>query len=98
MSASSNHNIESVLEAIQHVVGYISKEHSISLHEPNFSGTKAWDYVKDCLDTGWVSTAGRWVSLFEQELCKLTDSSHSGREHGTVALRLALHLWGWPWR
>ena len=71
MSASSNPNIDSVLDAIQHVVGFSSKEHSISLHEPDFSGTKAWDYVRDCLDTGWVSTAGRWVSPLSKSFANL---------------------------
>ena len=47
-----------VLNAIQQVVGPCSKEQPIVLHEPDFRGTRAWDYVKDCLDTGWVSTAG----------------------------------------
>lgn len=95
MRAALSPNVESILEAIQHVVGPSSKEHPISLHEPNFSGTQAWAYVKDCLDTGWVSTAGSWVSRFEEELCTITGASHSVVvSNGTVALRLALHLVG----
>lgn len=87
--------MESVLEAIQHVVGSSSKEHPISLHEPDFSGTQAWSYVKDCLDTGWVSTAGSWVNRFEQHLCSITGAEHAVVvSNGTVALRLALHLVG----
>lgn len=95
MRAAVSPNVESVLEAIQHVVGSSSKEHPISLHEPDFSGTQAWTYVKDCLDTGWVSTAGSWVSRFEQELCTITGAGHAVVvSNGTVALRLALHLVG----
>ena len=87
--------VQSVLEAIQEVVGCSSKEHPISLHEPNFSGTHAWSYVKDCLDTGWVSTAGSWVSRFEQEICNVTGARHAVVvSNGTSALRLALHLVG----
>jgi aminotransferase in exopolysaccharide biosynthesis len=87
--------VESVLEAIQQVVGYGSIEHPISLHEPDFRGTQAWAYVKDCLDTGWVSTAGSWVSRFEQQLCAITGARHAvAVSNGTVALRLALHLVG----
>ena len=86
---------ESVLEAIQQVLGYSSKEHPIGLHEPDFRGTQAWAYVKDCLDTGWVSTAGAWVSRFEQQLCDITGAGHAvAVSNGTVALRLALHLVG----
>jgi perosamine synthetase len=85
----------SVLEAIQHVVGPSSQAHPISLHEPFFHGTQAWAYVKDCIDTGWVSTAGSWVSRFEKELCIITGASHAVVvNNGTVALRLALHLVG----
>jgi aminotransferase in exopolysaccharide biosynthesis len=65
------------------------------LHEPDFSGTQAWAYVKDCLDTGWVSTAGSWVNRFEQELCSVTGAANAVVvSNGTVALRLALHLVG----
>ena len=67
----------------------------IGLHEPDFSGTQAWSYVKDCLDSGWVSTAGGWVSRFEQQLCAFTRAEHAvAVSNGTVALRLALHLVG----
>ena len=53
----------------------------------------AWSYVKDCLDTGWVSTAGNWVSRFERELCVVTGAQNAVVvSNGTVALRLALHL------
>ena len=52
-------SVQAVLAAIQQVVGSSSKDHPIGLHEPDFRGTQAWTYVKDCLDTGWVSTAGR---------------------------------------
>ncbi|WP_341880184.1 LegC family aminotransferase [Synechococcus sp. UW140] len=83
------------LLAIKQVVGSSSPEQPIVLHEPDFSGTQAWAYVKDCLDTGWVSTAGQWVTRFEQELCAVTCASHAvAVTNGTVALRLALHLLG----
>jgi len=84
-----------ILEAIQQVVGPSSSGQPVALHEPDFRGTAAWAYVKDCLDTGWVSTAGRWVSRFEQELASATGAAHAvAVTNGTVALRLALHLVG----
>jgi perosamine synthetase len=83
------------LEAIRQVVGPSSSEHPLALHEPDFCGTEAWAYVKDCLDTGWVSTAGQWVSRFEQELASATGAADVvAVTNGTVALRLALHLVG----
>ena len=82
-------------EAIQQVVGSSSPGQPIALHEPDFRGTEAWAYVKDCLDTGWVSTAGQWVSRFEQELAAATGAVYAvAVTNGTVALRLALHLVG----
>ncbi len=39
----------------------------IPLHEPWVRGN-AWTYVKDCLDSGWVSSAGHYVGRFEK-LC-----------------------------
>lgn len=95
MSIAVSPMVESVLEAIQQVLGFSSKEHPIGLHVPDFRGTQAWAYVKDCLDTGWVSTAGGWVSRFEQQLCAITGAGHAvAVSNGTVALRLALHLVG----
>ena len=84
-----------ILEALKQVLGTSSTSKPIVLHEPDFSGTQAWAYVKICIDTGWVSTAGQWVSRFEQELCAVTGASHAvAVTNGTVALRLALHLLG----
>lgn len=56
------------------------------LHEPCFQG-KEWDYVKDCIDTGWVSTAGSYVGRFEEMLSDFTDASHViATSSGTAAL------------
>ena len=84
-----------ILEAFRNVLGDSSPEQPLVLHEPDFRGTKAWTYVRDCLDTGWVSTAGQWVSRFEQQLASATGAAHAvAVTNGTVALRLALHLVG----
>jgi aminotransferase in exopolysaccharide biosynthesis len=84
-----------ILQALRQVCGPADPAQPVALHEPDFRGTEAWAYVRDCLDTGWVSTAGRWVSRFEQELCTATGAAHAvAVTNGTVALRLALHLLG----
>lgn len=88
---------QAILRAVQKVCGCGTgtPDQSIALHEPDFSGTQAWTYVRDCLDSGWVSTAGQWVTRFEQELCARTGAEHAiAVTNGTVALRLALHLMG----
>ena len=43
----------------------------IPLSVPNISGNE-WQYVKECLDTDWVSTVGKYVDLFEQKIAKCT--------------------------
>jgi perosamine synthetase len=94
-SSAVSPNVQAVLAAIQQVVGTIRQEHPNGLHEPDFSGTQVWTYVKACLDTGWVSTAGSWVSRFEQHLCAITGAGHTvAVSNGTLALRRGLHLVG----
>ena len=59
---------------------------SASLHEPCFVGNE-WAYVKDCIDTGWVSTAGSYVSRFEEMLQEFTGAKHViATSSGTAAL------------
>ena len=66
----------------------------ISLHEPEFAGNE-WVYVKECLDTGWVSSAGRFVDRFEQRLAEFTGARHAiAVVNGTAALHLSLLLAG----
>jgi len=31
--------------------------------------------VKECIDTGWVSSAGKFVDRFEEELCRYTGAA-----------------------
>lgn len=62
------------------------------LHEPTFAGNE-WDYVKECIDTGWVSTAGSYVSRFEEMLTEFTGVSHAiATSNGTSALHTCLLL------
>lgn len=65
-----------------------------SLHEPEFAGNE-WTYVKDCIDTGWVSTAGKYVERFETDLAEFTGADHAiATVNGTAALHAALVLAG----
>ena len=67
----------------------------ISLHEPFFKDTNVKTYLNDCVDTGWVSSAGKWVDKFEKEICNFTGSANAvAVSNGTVGLRLGLHLLG----
>jgi perosamine synthetase len=67
---------------------------SWSLHEPMFVGNEG-AYVKECIDTGWVSTVGKFVDEFESRLAQVTGSRYAvATVNGTAALHIALKLAG----
>ncbi|NJM53531.1 MAG: DegT/DnrJ/EryC1/StrS family aminotransferase, partial [Blastocatellia bacterium] len=48
-------------------------------------------YVNDCLETGWISSAGKYVGLFEESFAEFCGVRHAvACCNGTVALHLAL--------
>jgi perosamine synthetase len=60
-----------------------------------FIGGNEWIYVKECLDTGWISSAGKFVEKFEEEVCKYTGSKYAvACVNGTSALHISLLLSG----
>lgn len=62
----------------------------ISLHEPEF-GDAERTYVLDCIDTGWVSSVGKYVDEFETRLAEYTGARHAvAVVNGTAALHVAL--------
>ena len=64
----------------------------IPLSEPHISGNE-WEYVKECLDTGWVSSAGKYVDLFEKKIAEYTGSKYAvSCINGTSALQVSLRL------
>lgn len=66
----------------------------VSLHEPGFSGSE-WVYVKECLDTGWVSSVGKFVDRFEKELAEFAGTTSAvAVVNGTAALHICLKLMG----
>jgi perosamine synthetase len=78
--------IAEVIAALRDVVG----APPAALHEPEFAG-REWEYVKECLDTGWVSTAGAYVGRFEDRLREITGAKHAvAVMNGTAALHLAM--------
>ena len=66
----------------------------IPLSVPNISGNE-WKYVKDCLDTGWISSVGSYVDLFEQKVAEYVGSNYGiAAVNGTAALHIAQKLEG----
>lgn len=80
-----------VLRRIRSVVG---ADGPVALHEPVFCGNE-WRYVKEALDSGWVSTAGERGVEFERALARAVGVPHAvALVSGTAGLHLALHLCG----
>ena len=78
--------------ALKKVLG--ESEKPIALHEPVFSG-REWDYVKECLDSGYVSYVGRYVEAFEKDLARYTGARYAvAVMSGTAALHICLTLSG----
>jgi perosamine synthetase len=64
------------------------------LHEPEFMG-REWEYVRECIDTAWVSSVGAYVDRFEADLCAYTGARHAvATVNGTAALHLSMILAG----
>lgn len=79
-----------IVAAIRTVVG----PGPVSLHEPSFDGNE-WLYVKECLDSTFVSSVGKFVDRFEADLAAFCGARHAiAVVNGTAALHVALKLAG----
>jgi aminotransferase in exopolysaccharide biosynthesis len=82
--------VSQIVEAIREVVG----PGSIALHEPSFDGNE-WLYLKECLDSNYVSSVGKFVDQFESSLANYTGAKYAvSVVNGTAALQIALKLAG----
>lgn len=64
------------------------------LSGPNIAGNE-WKYVKECLDTGWVSSVGSYVTKFENMVAEYAGCKYGvATVNGTSALHIALMLGG----
>ncbi len=80
---------QTVLKTMQSVV-----PQNVALHEPCFEGNE-WKYVKECIDTRWVSSAGKYVDTFEKNLAEFTGARFAvAVVNGTAALQVCLQLAG----
>ncbi len=54
-------------------------------------GSKELEYVSECVLTGWISSAGKFVTRFEELFASFCEVDHAvAVSNGTVALHLAL--------
>ena len=88
--AASSTLAHQIVSAIQSVVG----SRPVTFHEPRFVGNEG-AYLKECLDSTFVSTVGKFVDRFEVDLVAYTGAKHVvAVVNGTAALHVALRLAG----
>lgn len=81
-----------IVEAVRVAVALSGR--NVALHEPEFRGNE-WAYVKECLDSSWVSSVGKYVDRFERMLQDFTGAAHAvATVNGTAALHICLQLVG----
>ncbi len=62
----------------------------IAVAHPVLSGNEK-KYVLDCIDTGWISSVGKYIPLFEEAFAKFCTTQYAvACSNGTTALHLAL--------
>lgn len=60
------------------------------VYQPSLTGNEK-KYVEDCIDSTWISSKGKYISLFEREFEMYLGVKHATSVcNGTVALHLAL--------
>lgn len=63
---------------------------NIPVNEPLLNGNEK-KYLDECIDTGWISSEGPFITRLEEGMCRLTGRKHGAAVcNGTVALELAL--------
>jgi aminotransferase in exopolysaccharide biosynthesis len=66
----------------------------IPLSIPHLAGNE-WTYIKDCLDTNWISSAGAYVNRFEEDIAAYTGSLYAvACMNGTAALHVSMKVAG----
>lgn len=68
--------------------------YKIPLSSPSIEGNE-WEYVKKCLDTEWISSAGQYVNAFEEKVADYTGSKYAiACVNGTSAIQVSLRMLG----
>jgi perosamine synthetase len=92
VNAPAKLDVNAVLQAVDTVLR--SATRPVALHEPRL-GARERELVLDCIDTNWVSSAGKYVTQFEQMVAAATGARHAvAIVNGTAALHAALLLEG----
>ncbi|WP_289140217.1 LegC family aminotransferase [uncultured Brevibacillus sp.] len=82
---------QEITQSIKEIYG--NKEF-VPLHEPTFD-KKEIEYVTDCIETGWVSSVGKYVDELEKRLAEFTGVKRAvAVGNGTAALHIAMKIAG----
>ena len=89
MSAKINKQYTSVVDFIRSVY---KTDSFIPLHEPRFLGNEK-KYLNECIDSTFVSSVGKFVDRFEEEIAEYTGAKYAiATSNGTSALHISLIL------
>ena len=89
MSENSDKQNLSVIDFIRSIY---SKDKFVPLHEPIFAGNEK-KYLSECIDSTFVSSAGKFVDKFEDKIAKYTGAKYAiATVNGTSALHISLLL------
>lgn len=81
-------------EVINFMKSLYPQKNPVPLHEPVFFGNEK-KYLNDCIDTTFVSYAGKYVTKFEEMTAQYTGAKYAvAVVNGTAALQMALQLVG----
>ncbi len=79
-----------ISQQIVNAIKVATNRETSALHEPYLKGNE-WTYLKDCLDSTFVSSVGKYVDRFESDLEKFTGARHAiAVVNGTAALHISL--------
>jgi len=73
---------------------YYNNDDLVPLHAPSFDDTEK-QYLNDCIDSNFVSSVGKYVEEFEQQVANFTGAKYAvAVVNGTMGLFLALKTLG----
>lgn len=85
-------DVEAIVACIEKAI--VTKDRPVPLHEPRLAGREK-EYLDQCIDSGWVSSAGSFVDEFEKRLADLCNTEAAVAViNGTAGLHVALSLVG----
>ena len=91
MSVKSSKQNQSIIKFIRSVY---KTDSFVPLHEPKFLGNEK-KYLGECIDSTFVSSVGKFVDRFEEEIVKYTGAKYAiATSNGTSALHISLLLSG----